>query len=502
MVKHFIGNILLSSNMAELQISNQSGKIIEAVKRNLTEVDLRKSKQKFSPDLVQRTLEQLQRFNQLLRDYGVIEVYLFGTERLSRIVNAVYLVDQIESETGLRLKWLNANQESYYRQIAMRANGDNINDMLAQNVFVMGMTSDRLDLGYYEAQQFRFNQHSAIGPIRLAQTINQLAVETVDQMAFTNEYISSKMADFWHMLPEHQKSETLIIQGSEMLQKILLSDQASSTFLNQQHLDTLLHDFNLMSDQAVSDSYHIEVSQVPFALTEMLLVEHVRQAIGAKQIYIVRLNVLDGIVANLSRHQNGEKDIMTAARGISDRYLVERQHRDVVLDFAWQLFDRLKRVHRLENRDRLLLGVAALVHDVGSFINSQRHYQYSEEILKGIDFYGLSTTEQRMIAAIARYHSAEVPDSNLQEVQEFSPVQRIRIAKLSALLRLADALDDSRRQKITKLSISLKDQNIVVVASSEQDLQLEILVFNQKARFFESVFGRAVKLKQRRQHFS
>ena len=172
-------------------------------------------------------------------------------------------------------------------------------------------------------------------------------------------------------------------------------------------------------------------------------------------------------------------------------------HREIVLTFATQLFDRLKKVHHLTARDRLLLMVAALVHDVGSFINSQKHYQYSEDILTGVDFYGVSTVEQRMIAAIARYHSAETPDSALRTVADFSPQQRLRIAKLAALLRLADALDDSRLQKITQLTVSIGENQITITAQTLADLQLEIFVFTQKARFFEAVFGLPIVLKRK-----
>lgn len=101
-----------------------------------------------------------------------------------------------------------------------------------------------------------------------------------------------------------------------------------------------------------------------------------------------------------------------------------------------------------------------------------------------------------MIAAIARYHSAETPDNALRATNEFSPRQRIRIAKMAALLRLADALDDSRLQKITKLTVSVQAEKIVVTGHTPLDLQLEIYVFTKKARFFEAVFGMPIVLKR------
>jgi exopolyphosphatase/guanosine-5'-triphosphate,3'-diphosphate pyrophosphatase len=248
-----------------------------------------------------------------------------------------------------------------------------------------------------------------------------------------------------------------------------------------------------MNNQAISEEYTIDNKDIWMIYMEAVLVLNVMSAVSAKKLHISNLTVLDGLVV---KDTTAQQDIITAARGIADRYMVEDKHREIVLQYAWRLFDRLKKIHRLDTRDRLLLGVAALTHDVGSFINSQRHYQYSEEILEGIDFHGLSTSEQRMIAAIARYHSAETPDNALRATNEFSPRQRIRIAKMAALLRLADALDDSRLQKITKLTVSVQAEKIVVTGHTPLDLQLEIYVFTKKARFFEAVFGMPIVLKR------
>ncbi len=259
-------------------------------------------------------------------------------------------------------------------------------------------------------------------------------------------------------------------------------------------IQTLADDLANLNDQAIIEKYAVDFNDVPFILTEMLLLLHVMSALQVSTLQISDITVLDGLSVNDAQ---AEADIVTAARGIADRYLVEPVHREIVLTFATQLFDRLKKVHHLTARDRLLLMVAALVHDVGSFINSQKHYQYSEDILTGVDFYGLSTVEQRMIAAIARYHSAETPDSALRTVADFSPQQRLRIAKLAALLRLADALDDSRLQKITQLTVSVGENQITITAQTLADLQLEIFVFTQKARFFEAVFGLPIVLKRK-----
>lgn len=487
------GIILLSSSVAALQIiDTRADKKVENVHREFNESDINASV--FTSEIMRRALEQIHRFQQLLRDYAVIDVQLFGSEALSQVKNAVYFADQIESTTGLKINWLNGNQESYYRQLAVRQSDKLQQNLSLKNTFVLGMSSNRIDLGYFEKNRFEFSQHSAIGPVRLAQSINEMSVEIAQVTELAEEFINSKLADFWHMLPPFKPTETLVLLGGDVAQNIFLSEQKHWENISKKQIKNVISDLSGMNDQAIIDKYAIDLNDVPFALTEMLLLMNVMTAIAVDEVKISDLTMLDGLSM---KDIHDEDDIITAARGIADRYMVEERHREVVLTYTQQLFDRLKKVHHLDKRDRLLLGVSALVHDVGSFINSQRHYQYSEEILSGIDFHGLSTVEQRMIASIARYHSAETPDSALRTVQDFSPQQRLRIAKLAALLRLADALDDSRLQKIDKLTVSVTDKSIKITGQSVADLQLEIYTFDQKAVFFEAVFGLPISLKRK-----
>ncbi|UUE18121.1 HD domain-containing protein [Leuconostoc mesenteroides] len=482
------GVILLNTDAAALQIVDSRGRQIEHVKREYSEKNLPLAS--FSAEVMQRALSQLQRFQQLLRDYGVEDVRLYGSENLSKMLNAIYFVDQVENVTGLELLWLNANQENYYRQLALRVHDEKI--LNERYAFVLGISSTRIDLSYFENNQFKFSQHSAIGPVRLTQSIRDMAAEITEIPDLIPEFIDSKLADFWHMLPPFQATDTIILLGADVLNQLFLNKKPKNT-IHKSELQSLIRSFNQMNKQAIAEQYSIDLNDIWMVFMEAVLVVEVMSAVGASNLHMSSLTVLDGLVV---KDNNAQNDIITAARGIADRYMVEEKHRELVLRYAWRLFDRLKRIHRLSARDRLLLGVAALTHDVGSFINSQKHYQYSEEILEGIDFHGLSTSEQRMIASIARYHSAETPDNALRSTQEFSPRQRMRIAKMAALLRLADALDDSRLQKISKLTVSIGTEKITVIGQSAADLQLEMYIFAQKAHFFEAVFGLPIVLKR------
>ena len=61
--------------------------------------------------------------------------------------------------------------------------------------------------------------------------------------------------------------------------------------------------------------------------------------------------------------------------------------------------------------------------------------------------------------------------------------------KLAAMLVLADALDESRKGKITGVRLRLEPDRLVVTASGREEPILERWAFGECAPFFADVFG-------------
>jgi exopolyphosphatase/guanosine-5'-triphosphate,3'-diphosphate pyrophosphatase len=108
----------------------------------------------------------------------------------------------------------------------------------------------------------------------------------------------------------------------------------------------------------------------------------------------------------------------------------------------------LKKLHGLGKRERLLLQIAAIVNDIGSYVDTHKHYEHSDYIIRASELMGLDAIEQQMVATIARFHSSDSPQIDLGDLPLMSSARRLTIAKLSAILRVADSLDASRQQKI------------------------------------------------------
>ena len=72
------------------------------------------------------------------------------------------------------------------------------------------------------------------------------------------------------------------------------------------------------------------------------------------------------------------------------------------------------------------------------------------------------------------------------------------IAKLTAILRLANSMDRSHKQKMKDCRMAVRGGRLVVTTDYEGSIVLEQYSFDQKADFFEEVFGIRPELRQKR----
>ena len=81
---------------------------------------------------------------------------------------------------------------------------------------------------------------------------------------------------------------------------------------------------------------------------------------------------------------------------------------------------------------------------------------------------------------------------------KLSKEEYVVVAKLSAILRVANALDQSHRQKFDKMHVSLKERELVITIEAYEDISLEQALFEAKTAYFENVFSMKPVLKEKR----
>ena len=239
-------------------------------------------------------------------------------------------------------------------------------------------------------------------------------------------------------------------------------------------------------------------------LPTLLLMRKITQLTDCQNILLSPINLCDGLAADyaerkfrLSCGHDFTEDILSASRNVAQKYEVDLSHIDTVQTLALQIFDRIKKIHGLGKRERLLLQLGVILHGCGAYINALHARECSYHILLSTEIIGISHKERLIVANMIRYNDESFP--SFEELDgDFSREEYITIVKLNAILKIANVLDKSNRQKIKNVGVSERNGILTITADTMADITLEKGLFLHKADVFEEVFGIRPVLKQKR----
>ena len=248
----------------------------------------------------------------------------------------------------------------------------------------------------------------------------------------------------------------------------------------------------------------LEPEYASLIVPNMVIIRNFIEIFQAEALWIPGVSLLDGIAYDhaeknkyLKSVHNFENDILVASRNIAKRYSSGKNHIAGTTDVALDIFDSTRKIHGMGKRERLLLQIAVLLHDCGKYISMSEVAECSYRIIMATEIIGLSTEERQVIASAVRYNTREF--GCYEEINRETSMSRenyLLTAKLTAILRLANAMDRSHYQKVKALNVTLKDRILYLVVDSARDVSLELGLLKDKKEFFEEVFG--IRLVMRR----
>ena len=250
----------------------------------------------------------------------------------------------------------------------------------------------------------------------------------------------------------------------------------------------------------------IDPEYASLVIPTMVICKSFLEIFQAESIWVPGVSLLDGIAYDYGEKKkfiksvhNFENDILVASRNIAKRYSTGKDHIKGTTDIALTIFDSMKKIHGMGARERLLLQIAVQLHDCGKYISMADVAECSYRIIMATEIIGLSTEERKIIASAVRYNTTEfVYCGNYDRGPGIDRQQYLLVAKLTAILRLANAMDRSHYQKVEALRVVLKDRELQMIIDSSRDISLELGLLRDKVQFFEEVFGIRLVLKRKR----
>lgn len=448
---------------------------------------------------VSQTCELLKGYRRMLNEYGVREYRLLATTAVREASNQQYIIDQIKVKTGFHVEVADMTQEIFYKYIAlfrtMALNGlTNPQDAL---LFV-DISSGGLGFTLYKDSRIEYQQNIHIGALRIKESFDKQQRESVHFHKALAEYIYSTIEPVEQKL-RLNRIRYLVLSGIEtrLVLKMLGRDQTEAlSFVSLDDFNALYEKVRELNLPQIMQTFDLSEQKAEMVLPTIVLYKQILSLADIEEIVISNVHFNDGIVLQYVAQKTGDDwldvidgQTVSLAHALGRKYQHDSKHALSVEETSLRMFDKLGKNHGLGKRERLQLKVAAILHDIGKFVSLRRHYFYSYRLIVSSDILGFSEAEKSVIANVAYYHSKGTPSNFDPNFSLLTPEEKVTTAKLAAIIRLADSIDRSHRQKAVVKDIVLKGEEMIITVDSADEMSLEEWTFADKVEFFENVFG-------------
>jgi exopolyphosphatase/guanosine-5'-triphosphate,3'-diphosphate pyrophosphatase len=189
------------------------------------------------------------------------------------------------------------------------------------------------------------------------------------------------------------------------------------------------------------------------------------------------------------RYNATERQALVGTRSFARRIGYEQQHAEHVRELSIQLFDQLQPVHHMPAHSRVLLEAGALLHDTGHMISHRGHHKHGEYLALNGDIPGLDGRDRAVAAALVRYHNRKSePAGHHTAYSSLNNADKRITRRLAAILRIAEALDHSHRQRVMRLRASFQQGAVGLQVHARGDAAEDLRDANRSAELFEKEF--------------
>jgi exopolyphosphatase/guanosine-5'-triphosphate,3'-diphosphate pyrophosphatase len=275
------------------------------------------------------------------------------------------------------------------------------------------------------------------------------------------------------------------------------SNAASLMILRRPRLKALLDKLSTQTAAERAAFISGDPKRADIIIAGGLVLDEVMSALGLDYLFVSRRGLRDGLMVDLLQHYytdsgawHPEAHRAESLEQVCQKYLSDSAHAQHVSQLALNAFYQLHDLHQLPERYASILNAAAMLHDIGLFISHPKHHKHSYYLIKSSGLNAFSKLDLDLVANIARYHRKAHPSQKHLPFSQLSPANQNVVRKLSAMLRIADAFDYKREQRVKTLTCTLKkSKTLSILATAAASIKDELDWAAKKGRLIQEVFN-------------
>lgn len=468
------------------------------------------AKGRVQQDTLRRCVAILKNYARLLKEYGVTrpdQLRAVATSFAREASNRDMFVDRVSTATGIGVVVLEESEEARLTYLAVREILETNGILEAGNVAVMEIGGGQTILLYIRGGKVTVAQSFRTGALRTHERV-EAGGGTGPQIKAVLKSYALELVDQIQQVVPREKVAALVVMGAgarfaaEQAGTGPAGADARLTVAPTARLVELADQMATLPAARLAKAHKMTYQDAETVAPAMMTMAQAARALKVKEVHIAQATLRDGLLRELAMHDHQsagfEEQVVYSARTMAARYGGDEAHARNVEAGALALFDELREEHQLGGHERMLLRCAAILHDIGIYVNARAHHKHAMYLILNSDLFGLTRHDMQIVATVSRYHRKAVPNPAHPEFAMLPLDDRMAVAKLAAILRVADSLERTHRETPRELEFRRESDRFVIRVRDMEDLTMERLVLREKGNLFEDVFGMVPELRELR----
>lgn len=452
---------------------------------------------RFSEELLNKGVKAFRHLREIMDEFGVTRYRAVATSATREADNRNAFVRRIKQVSGIELEVISAREESRLGQEAVFAS--------------MGPESQPrciADLGGGSLELSILRDHVVIqavqlplGTVRLMSTLNLPGVIRPAQAEQVRRYVRALLESRLPSRPNLGEEVAVALGGNaETLSNVAPGPRKDG--LPSLEVSLLRERLSDILERDVRDrmkAYGVRRDRADVMAVAAIIFVTLGRYLNIRSFSIPGVGIREGVLGEIARdvfsrkephrYSDDARQMLLATRSFGRRLEYDQQHAEHVRELSVMLFDQLQPVHHMPVQARVQLEAGALLHDVGHRVSHRGHHKHGEYLALNGDIPGLEGRDRQIVATIVRYHNRKSDPGGHHPAYSALNNNDKRIARrLASIVRIAEGLDHSHRQRILGLRASFQRGAVTFQVEARGDATEDLRDAQRSAGLFEKEF--------------
>jgi exopolyphosphatase/guanosine-5'-triphosphate,3'-diphosphate pyrophosphatase len=448
---------------------------------------------------IEECVNILKGFRRIMDEYGVTDarqIRAVATSSVREAVNRDTFLDRIYMATKINVEAIEEAEETRLTYLGVQDLLHREPDLQRGDVLVVEVGGGDTELLLVQDGYVNFSNTYRLGVLRLRQSLDSSATSPQRAAATLAKQIQLSVDQIRRSVPVARTPYLIAVSGDARFAAAQLSKtwkEDALTRLDVKAFSAFARKIAGCSTDELVREYRITYQEAETMGAALLAYAQLAKVFQAEQIIVhkssLRYGLLQEVAAGGGWTREFYEQVIHSTIALGVKYAFDEKHARHVAELSLKLFRELQGEHMLGPRYELLLHVAALLHEIGLFVSNRSHHKHSMYLILNSDIFGVSRHDMTLAALVARYHRRAMPQNYHEVYSTLQRDDRLAVAKMAAILRVADALERNHMQQVRDIAVTREKNQFVIQVRGIEDLALERMALKEKGSMFEEVYG-------------